>query len=117
MRLPPSDVRRAGPPLPGLATERTALAWNRTALALVVNGALIAHKAVRLHGAAEALGWVLAGLAGVAGAVAWHSGGHAYEDLRRAVVAGEPTVRPELIRALSTVTSILAIGAIALVLL
>jgi uncharacterized membrane protein YidH (DUF202 family) len=111
VRLPPADVNRHGPPLPGLATERTTLAWSRTALSLVANGGLLLKVAVTESGAAAVAAWVLAFGAMAAGAFAWAFGMRAYRRVREHILAGRPSVRPEALRGLSTVTILLAVAA------
>ena len=75
---------------PGLQHERTALAWERTAVAIMVAGVIFARYA------AEA-SWALAfaGLAQVAfggGVLVW-AGWH-YDGLHGPLRAGEPIVHP-----------------------
>jgi uncharacterized membrane protein YidH (DUF202 family) len=72
-------------------SERTALAWQRSALALAVLGALFLH-AGRLLG-------------GVVGAILVAAAAVAYESSRR------PTQRPRLLRALSALTVLAALAA------
>jgi uncharacterized membrane protein YidH (DUF202 family) len=76
-------------------TERTALAWQRSALALAVLGALFLH-AGRLVGS-------------VAGAILVAAAAVAYESSRH------PAERPRLLRALSALTVVAAIAAAAIV--
>ena len=76
-------------------TERTALAWQRSALALAVLGALFLH-AGRLVGS-------------VAGAILVAAAAVAYESSRH------PAERPRLLRALSALTVVAAIAATAIV--
>jgi uncharacterized membrane protein YidH (DUF202 family) len=73
-------------------TERTALAWQRSALALAVIGALFLH-------AGGLLGTVTA-------ALLWASAAVAYETYRH------PAERPRLIRALSALTVVAAVAAL-----
>jgi uncharacterized membrane protein YidH (DUF202 family) len=75
-------------------TERTALAWQRSALALAVLGALFLH-AGRLVGS-------------VAGAILVAAAAVAYESSRH------PAERPRLLRALSALTVVAAIAAAAI---
>jgi uncharacterized membrane protein YidH (DUF202 family) len=68
--------------------ERTALAWQRSALALVVVGALFLHARGLLGAVTGALLWAAA-------AVAYETGRH-------------PVQRPRLVRALSALTVVAA---------
>jgi uncharacterized membrane protein YidH (DUF202 family) len=73
-------------------TERTALAWQRSALSLVVVGALFLHAG---------------GLLGaVTGVLVWATAAVAYETSRH------PAERPRLIRALAAITAIAAATAL-----
>jgi uncharacterized membrane protein YidH (DUF202 family) len=76
----------------GLFTERTTLAWQRSALSLVVIGALFLH-------AGGPLGIVTGVLLWAAAAVAYDSSRH-------------PAERPRLIRALSLLTLVAAAAAL-----
>ena len=89
---------------PGLQQERTALAWERTAIALMVAGTLLARYA------ADSSRWAaaLAGLAAVvvgAAILVW-AGVH-YVDLRGPIVEGAGVVHP-------TATRLVGLVAIAL---
>ena len=80
------------PSTPDSYTQRTALAWQRSALALAVLGALFLHAG---------------GLLGiVAGALLIASGAAAYESSRH---AGE---RPQRLRALTALTITAAVAAL-----
>jgi uncharacterized membrane protein YidH (DUF202 family) len=71
--------------------ERTALAWQRSALALTVLGALFLH-------AGRLLGTVTGAILLAAAAVAYDSSHH-------------PTERPRLLRALAALTVVAAVAA------
>lgn len=72
-------------------SERTALAWQRSALALAVLGALFLH-------AGRLLGSVVGAIMVAAAAIAYESSRH-------------PAERPRLLRALSALTVLAAIAA------
>ena len=97
-----------------LANERTFLAYNRTALALVVSG-------VALSGAQEAFDaprWVYAvgvPLMAVGAAVAWLSR-RRYADVQEAMRRGEPLPPPPLVRVLSYSVALVAVAALTAVL-
>jgi uncharacterized membrane protein YidH (DUF202 family) len=75
-------------------TERTALAWQRSALALALLGALFLH-------AGRVLGSVVGAILVAAAAAAYESSRH-------------PAERPRLLRALSALTVVAAIAAAAI---
>jgi uncharacterized membrane protein YidH (DUF202 family) len=94
----------------GLQHERTALAWERTAIAVMVGGivfarfaALDAHRAIALLGLAQT---IFGG-----GLLIWSS--MHYEDLHDSLRAAEPVVHPQAAR----VVGILAIASTWLALL
>ena len=99
---------------PTQATERTLLAWNRSALAVAVIGALaIRAGAVGGSPAAYVLGGVLLALA--AGTLAY---GHAaYRTSRRRLISGAPLARPQAIRAVAAATAVAGAAAFVLALL
>lgn len=99
---------------PTQATERTLLAWNRSALAVAVVAALaIRAGAVGGSTAAYVLGGVLLALA-----VATLTYGHtAYRSSRRRLARGAPLARPQAIRAVTVATAVAGVAAFALVLL
>jgi hypothetical protein len=57
---------------PGLARERTGLAWTRSALSVAASGALIARACLSAH--LDVLGTLIAILMGVLTLVVWRSG-------------------------------------------
>ncbi len=80
---------------PGLQHERTALAWERTAIASMVAGVLLARYAARsLHYVIAFVGiaWVAVG----AGILLW-SARH-YDDLHGPLRAGQSPVHPTAAR-------------------
>jgi uncharacterized membrane protein YidH (DUF202 family) len=99
---------------PTLATERTLLAWNRSALAVALIGALaIRVGAVQGSTAAYVLGGVLLTLA----AVTWAYGHAAYRESRRRMAGGQPQSRPQVIRAVAAATAVTGVAAFVLALL
>jgi uncharacterized membrane protein YidH (DUF202 family) len=87
---------------PGLQQERTALAWERTAIAVMVSGVLLARSA------ANTAHWTIA-LAGllqtvIGGAILIWAGVH-YTELRGPLLEGSDVVHPTATRlvGLSTV--------------
>jgi uncharacterized membrane protein YidH (DUF202 family) len=85
----------------GLQHERTALAWERTAVSMMVAGVFLARYAARDGATAAAI----AGIAQVAagGAVLMWSGRH-YEDLHGAVRRGDSVVHPGAARVVGWTT-------------
>lgn len=87
----------------GLQHERTALAWERTAVATMVAGALLARWAA--EDAAPLFG--LLGIVQVAfggGLLAW-TGRH-YEDLHGPLRAGDSPVHPVAVRVVGVATTV-----------
>ena len=80
---------------PGLQQERTALAWERTAIAIMVAGVLLARYA------AQSSNWITA-LAGIAqtivGAAVLVWAGVHYVDLRGPIAEGSGVVHPTATR-------------------
>jgi len=99
--MPSTDDR------PGLARERTGLAWQRSALGFVVLAGVM--LSVAAHREAPGLLVVGAALAAVAGAV-WRQGRHAYGD---AAVQAQP--RALALIAVATAFSALAAAIVVLV--
>jgi uncharacterized membrane protein YidH (DUF202 family) len=96
---------------PGLANERTSLAWTRSGLSLAAIAGLIARAATEAH--AYAIGYPLAVLLLVGAVLTWRYGSHIYTDNRRALAAGEPVARPtplKLLAALTTTSGALALA-------
>jgi uncharacterized membrane protein YidH (DUF202 family) len=84
-----------------LQHERTALAWERTAIATIVAGVLLARQAATVHIALAGLGIAQLLMGGLL--LIW-TGRH-YEDLHQPLRAGESPVHPTAARivGLSTV--------------
>ena len=87
---------------PGLQHERTALAWERTAIATMVAGVLMARYAAdELHPSIAAFGVAQV----VFGAVLLVWSAHHYDDLHGPLRAGASPIHP-------TATRIVGVGAI-----
>jgi uncharacterized membrane protein YidH (DUF202 family) len=87
---------------PMLQHERTALAWERTAIATMVAGLLLARLAARHEVALSGFGvaWVTVG----AGLLVW-SGQH-YEDLHGVLRSGVSPVHPTAVRVVGLTTTV-----------
>jgi uncharacterized membrane protein YidH (DUF202 family) len=96
------DDRPGSPFAAGLQHERTALAWERTSVAIMVAGIVLARYAARHGAAAVALVGILQVVVG-GGVLTW-SGRH-YEDLHGTLRRGGSVVHPGAARlvGLSTV--------------
>ena len=84
---------------PMLQHERTALAWERTAIAVMVTGVLFARQATEIHESLAVLGGVVLIWAG------WH-----YDDLHAPLRRGQSPVHPGAARIVG-LTTIVFIGA------
>ena len=91
---------------PMLQHERTALAWERTAIAMMVAGVLFARQATEIHESLAAIGIAQVVLGGVF--LIW-TGKH-YDDLHAPLRAGESPVHPGAAKVVG-LTSIGFIGA------
>lgn len=94
---------------PGLANERTFLAWNRTALALGAIGALMIRASV---GTAAEIPGIAAGTSMlVTAASAWGYGFLVYQGNQRALMLGGHVARPHALRIVSIATTVTAVAA------
>jgi uncharacterized membrane protein YidH (DUF202 family) len=96
---------------PGLAIERTALAWNRTSLGLAANAALLLRLGL------EADEPLLACASSAIVAAAWTYGRLSAGRNRRAFRDARPVARPRALRAIAVATVITAVAGTALGLL
>lgn len=96
--------------LSGLTNERTTMAWQRTALAFVAAGALVARQS---HSAPIALP-VLAGVVVVAG---WMlvAAGRRYSHRGGALRAGDPVVAVHHVATTAVAATALAVASLAIV--
>ncbi len=110
MRAPPDDEE-----LPGLAGERTELAWSRTALSMAVVAAVVLRRVWERLDTVTARVAVLGILA--AAAVAWLGALWWAETAGRSGLEGRPAVGPHVLRRVTAATLILAATALVLALL
>lgn len=108
-----ADITGEGPD-PGLANERTLLAWNRTALALAAIGALIVRASA---GTATAVPGIALGVLILAAAGAtWAYGLLVYRGNERALHVGGFVARPLALRIMAGATTVTACAAFLLAL-
>ena len=95
----------------GMQQERTALAWERTAISMIVAGLLLARTGARLGTvfAAPGAGQVVLG----AGLLVW--AGRHYDELHRPLRAGESPVHPSAARVVGVATTVFSATALAIV--
>lgn len=98
----------------GLQHERTALAWERTAISLMVAGILLARfTAADHHVALSAIGLAVTVFGGAV--LVWSSA--RYEALHGPLRDGDPVVHPTAARTIGMVTVITSGAALALALI
>jgi uncharacterized membrane protein YidH (DUF202 family) len=100
---------------PGLAIERTALAWNRTSLGLAANAALLLR--LGLEADEPLLACAASALVAAAAAATWTYGRLSAGHNRRALLDARPVARPQALRAIAVATVITAVAGTALGLL
>ncbi|HET8603438.1 MAG TPA: DUF202 domain-containing protein [Marmoricola sp.] len=105
-----TGLRRGKPLDPGLQAERTAMAWQRTALGVGGIGALLLHHAggIGVRAVPGAVGLAVALVLVLAGE-------QRYERTVRHVRAGNPLAGRFLVRLLATATVLLSVCAVVLV--
>jgi uncharacterized membrane protein YidH (DUF202 family) len=100
---------------PGLAIERTALAWNRTSLGLAANAALLLR--LGLEADEPLLAGASSAIVAAAAAAAWTYGRLSAGRNRRAFQGARPVARVRALRAIAVATAITAVAGTALGLL
>jgi putative membrane protein len=108
MSVEPESGEKDPDPRFTFANERTFLAWNRTALALIVGGLAVVQFLKIAFGGAQLI--VALPLIGLGGAISYASY-RLWQDNERALRRGEPLPRSVLPRVL--VYSVIGIGAVA----
>jgi uncharacterized membrane protein YidH (DUF202 family) len=89
---------------PGLARDRTALAWTRSGLNLLVSGTLIARAAFVAH--LDAVGVITASVAAALALLTWRHGNVLYRE--RAIDDAEPHHQPGALGFLMVATLVTA---------
>jgi uncharacterized membrane protein YidH (DUF202 family) len=91
--------------------ERTALAWERTGVALMVGGALLLKHAIDTQASwAEVVGLLV--VVSGAGTLLWSS--HRYESLHGLLRSGSDVTRPAILGAVAWTTMVLSAAAVLL---
>ncbi len=105
--------RRPEPaPDPGLQAERTAMAWQRTALGVGAVGALLLH-----HTGGRTLAAIPGGLGLVVALILLLATEQRYVRTLRHVESGRPATSRLLVRLVSGVTVVMSVSALAIVVL
>ena len=104
-RKPAADAGRFDP---GLARDRTALAWTRSALSLLAIGTLIARAAFVAD--LDVLGALTALVTAALAVLTWRHGNALYGE--RAVESSDPHHQPGALGFLMTVTLVAAVVAL-----
>jgi hypothetical protein len=100
-----NDVAAPGAPVdPGLARERTILAWNRSGLAAVVCIAVLLRHIWPIHGAGQYVALGLVALAAILWAIALFMLTRSFPDRD-----GNLIIRPRIFRLLTSGTLLLAL--------
>ena len=107
--------RRSAAPDPGLAGERTALAWNRSALALAALGALSLRAAS--ESPLAALGYAIGGMLLLLAAVTGIYGARAYRRTEVGAARRELDASPLPLRIMAIATAVTGLAALVLALL
>jgi len=95
-----------GPIDPGLQSERTGLAWARTALSLAANAALVIRTGIAESvGALTVAGVGLAFIAAVVGFLGWER----HHQIVRAIVAGRPPLATRTVQVPAVGTFVAAV--------
>ena len=97
---------------PGLAIERTALAWNRTSLGLAANAALLLRLGLEAH--KPLLACAASAITAAAAAASWTYARLSARYNRQAFAEGRPVARPRVLHAISAATVLTAVAGMAL---
>lgn len=95
----------------GMQQERTALAWERTAIAMIVAGLLLARVGAELGTAFATPGAAQV----IVGATLLIWAGRHYDELHRPLRAGDSPVHPRAAQAIGIATTVSSASALAIV--
>jgi uncharacterized membrane protein YidH (DUF202 family) len=93
---------------PGLARDRTALAWTRSALSMLAIGTLIARAAFEAD--LDAVGVIVAGATLALALLTWRQGNALYRE--RAVDSSQPHHQPGALGFLMSATLVISVVAL-----